>query len=144
MDVTRGRLGFAADWLTAGALLLGTILVAALVVRELRTTPRTQTAPTETASASAVAVPAEAVSVPALMLGSGEIKVGDSMAQANARLAPAAANVTLTRQGTERGPLGPREIRWYQLSAPTGTSFIVVLEPFERRGEPRIAAIYLI
>jgi len=39
-----------------------------------------------------------------------------------------------------RGPLGAREIRSYQLA---GTKFILVFEPFERRGEPRVAAIYL-
>jgi hypothetical protein len=79
--------------------------------------------------------------VPVLTLGTSEIKVGDLMSAAVSRLAAAAPGLQQVRRATERGPIGLREIRWYQLS---GTSFIVVFEPFERRGEPRIAAIYLI
>jgi len=48
--------------------------------------------------------------------------------------------VTLVNQTLERGPIGTREIRSYQLG---GTRFIMVFEPFERQGEPRVAAIYL-
>ena len=48
--------------------------------------------------------------------------------------------MTLVRQSEERGPLGPRETRVLQLG---GTNFILVFEPFERKGESKVAAIYL-
>ena len=131
IDATRTRLSFTGEWLTAALFLAATLIVAVLVVRELRTTPPPEPAPTATA------VPSDAVSVPTLVLGPNEIRVGDLEADALARLD---RSVTLVKQSTERGPLGARSVRWYQLS---GTSFILVFEPFERRGTPRVAAIYL-
>ena len=131
IDATRTRLSFTGEWLTAALFLAATLIVAVLVVRELRTAPRSEPAPTATA------VPPDAVSVPTLVLGTNEIRVGDLEADALARLD---RSVTLVKQSTERGPLGARSVRWYQLS---GTSFILVFEPFERRGTPRVAAIYL-
>ena len=138
MDATRPRPSISGDWLIAAALLGATLLVGVLVVRELHDAPRAVAATTEPASATSVAVPSDAVSVPTLMLGAGnEIRVGDARGDALARLD---ATVTLVKQAEERGPLGPREIRAYQLA---GTKFILVFEPFERRGAPRVAAIYL-
>ncbi len=138
MEVTRTPPSISGDWLTAAALLAATLLVGVLVVRELRVAPRAVAAATEAASATSVAVPADAVSVPTLMLGAGnEIRVGDARGDALARLD---ASVTLVKEAQERGPLGAREIRAYQLA---GTRFILVFEPFERRGAPRVAAIYL-
>jgi hypothetical protein len=138
MEVTRTPPSIFGDWLTAAALLGATVLVGVLVVRELRVAPRAAAATTEPVSATSVAVPSDAVSVPTLMLGAGnEIRVGDARGDALARLD---ATVTLVKQAEERGPLGAREIRAYQLA---GTSFILVFEPFERRGAPRVAAIYL-
>jgi hypothetical protein len=63
--------------------------------------------------------------------------VGDRVDEAVARLG---AGVKLVGRSVGQGLLGSREIRSYDLS---GTKFILVLEPFERRGEPRVAAIYL-
>jgi hypothetical protein len=139
MEVTRTRPSLSGDWLIAAALLAATILVGALVVRELRDVPRaTAAAAAESASAGSVSMPADAVSVPTLMLGAGnEIRVGDARDAALARLG---ATVTLLKQSEQRGPLGVRELRAYQLA---GTKFILVFEPFERRGAPRVAAIYL-
>ena len=138
MDATRTRPSFAGDWLMAGAFLVGTVLVALLIVRELRSTSATHAGATSTVSPSSAAVPAEAVSVPTLMLGeANQLRVGDRAADAIAHLDQ---KVTLLSKVTERGPLGDREIRSYQLAA---TRFIVVLEPFERGGEPRVAGIYL-
>jgi hypothetical protein len=138
MEVTRTRPSLSGDWLIAAALLGATILVGALVVRELRDVPRATAAAAESASAGSVSMPADAVSVPTLMLGAGnEIRVGDARDAALARLDK---TVTLIKQSEERGPLGAREIRAYQLA---GTNFILVFEPFERRGAPRVAAIYL-
>jgi hypothetical protein len=137
IDAPRHRLGFSGEWLTAALLLIGTLLVGLLIVRELRVAPAAATSP-EPAASSATAVPADAVSVPTLMVGgSHEIKVGDRAADALKQLV---SPVTLVKQTVERGPIGDREIRLYQLA---GTQFIVVFEPFERKGELRVAAIYL-
>jgi hypothetical protein len=142
MEVTRTPPSIFGDWLTAAALLGATVLVGVLVVRELRVAPRAAAATTEPVSATSVSVPSDAVSVPTLMLGAGnEIRVGDARGDALARLdAVVGETVTLVKQAEERGPLGAREIRAYQLA---GTRFILVFEPFERRGAPRVAAIYL-
>jgi len=138
MEATRPRPNISGDWFIAAALLAATLLVGVLVVRELRGAPRAVAGAAEPATAAAVAVPPDAVSVPALLLGAGnEIRVGDARGEALARLD---ASVTLVSQAAERGPLGVREVRAYQLA---GTKFILVFEPFERRGAPRVAAIYL-
>ena len=44
------------------------------------------------------------------------------------------------REEADRGRLGQRLTRFYEYA---GFRFIVVYEPFERNGEPRIGAIYL-
>ena len=139
MLATRPRLSSSGEWLTAAAFLAATLLVGSLVVRELRGVPQAFSGPTEQPSAAtSEAVPPEAVSVPALMLGAAnEIRVGD---RADAAVSRLDAGVVLVKTTVEGGPLGPREVRSYQLS---GTRFILVFEPFERRGEPRVAAIYL-
>src|SRR2546422_10901803 len=137
IDAPRSRVSFTGEWLTAAVLLVGTVLVGLLIVRELRVAPAAAGAP-EPVSSSATAVPADAVSVPTLMVsGAHEIKVGDLAADALGQLG---SPVTLVNQTLERGPIGTREIRSYQLG---GTRFIIVFEPFERRGELRVAAIYL-
>jgi hypothetical protein len=137
MEATRPRPSISGDWFIAAALLAATLLVGVLVVRELRVAPRAAVA-AEPVTTPTVAVPPDAVSVPTLMLGAGnEIRVGDARGEALARLD---SSVTLVSQAEERGPLGVREVRAYQLA---GTKFILVFEPFERRGAPRVAAIYL-
>jgi hypothetical protein len=84
------------------------------------------------------ALPARAVSVPALLLMDGtHVRVGESQ-EAVAGVLGAAAEV-----GTpvlDQGALGPRETRFYDHR---GTRFVLVFEPFERGGPPRVAAIYL-
>jgi len=138
MLAIRPRLSSSGEWLTAAAFLAATLLVGSLVVRELRGAPPAFSSPTAQSSSTSEAVPPEAVSVPKLMLGvTNEISVGDRADEAVARLD---AGVVLVKTAVERGPLGPREVRSYELS---GTRFILVLEPFERRGELRVAAIYL-
>ena len=138
MSATGTRLRFSGEWLTAAAFLAATLVVGLLVVRELRGAPQAFSEGREPSGMTSVGVPPEAVSVPKLMLGeANEIRVGDRAGDALARLE---AGVVLIKTALERGPLGPREVRWYELS---GTRFILVVEPFERRGEPRVAAIYL-
>ena len=138
MYATGSRLRFSGEWVAAAAFLAATLVVGSLVVRELRVAPQAFGDGGEKTSTASAGVPLEAVSVPKLMLGeANEIGVGDRVDVAVARLG---AGVVLTKTAVERGPLGPREVRSYELS---GTRFILVLEPFERGGEPRVAAIYL-
>jgi hypothetical protein len=142
MQATRVRLhlGPAVEWAVAAVFLLCTLGVAALIVRELRTAPRTAPPVVTAAQAAAlpVIVPARAVSVPSLLLRDGrQIRVGDTLAHVNGitpwRAAPG-------RETVDRGALGERLSRAYEYQ---GTSFVVVFEPFERAGVPRVAAIYL-
>ncbi|MGE5243710.1 MAG: hypothetical protein ACM3SQ_05745 [Betaproteobacteria bacterium] len=136
MEATRTRPSFAGEWLAAAAFLVATLVVGLLVVRELRMAPPPPVAAGEPASSADV--PVDAVSVPAIMQGTPEeVKVGDRAEVALARVGAAAV---LTRAVTKRGPLGARSIRSYLLG---GTRFILVLEPFERNGEARVAGIYL-
>jgi hypothetical protein len=135
------RLSFAlenyAEWVTAGLFLAATCVVALLVVRELRVAPQAFAPAGSSAATATATVPPEAVSVPTLMLGAHEIRVGDP---ARDTLSSLDRSIVLVKQTDERGPLGPRQVRSYQLA---GTSFILVFEPFERSGESRVAAIYL-
>jgi hypothetical protein len=137
MLATRPRFGLGAEWLTACVFLVATVVVAVLVVRALRITPPTL-ARTAHPAVTASSIPPRAVSVPTLVLGVQEIRVGDSLSQATDRLA--AAKVVMLKSTEDVGVLGHREARSYQLGA---TRFIVVMEPFERGGTPRVAAIYL-
>jgi hypothetical protein len=135
-DATRTRLSFTGEFFIAAGFLVATAVVGLLIVREIRVEPRPLTTATEPAPVEAV--PPDSISIPALMLGeTTQIRVGDRAEPALARLG---AGATLIRQTSSRGVLGPRELRSYDLS---GTKFMLVLEPFERGGEPRVAAIYL-
>src|SRR5262249_29962512 len=126
-----------AEWLIAALFLAATCIVALLVVRELRVAPQAFAQASSQATTATATVPPEAVSVPTLMLGAQEIRVGDPADDTLKRLDP---SIVLVTQADERGPLGPRQVRSYQLA---GTNFILVFEPFERSGESRVAAIYL-
>lgn len=138
MDATRARLSFEehhvsarVEWAIATAILAVAVLVAALLVRELRVAPwaldRTPESP------AATVMPREAVSVPVLVLAAGrEVHVGEARADAVASL----GSLTLLKRTEEPGRLGAREVRSYQ-------GVTLVLEPFERAGDPRVAAIYL-
>jgi hypothetical protein len=137
MDVTRPHLSFPTEWITASIFLVATLVVGSLIVRELRVPSTLPAAATLPQSVVQPTVPSDAVSAPTLVLGNGvELAVGEPVATAESKLAAA----TLADRTSERGPLGPREIRFYNLA---GTRFIIVVEPFERGGEMRIAGIYL-
>jgi hypothetical protein len=141
MEATRARFGFAAEWLVAAGFLLATVLVGSLIVRELRT-PRASATPAPDAdSTSAVvpaAVPSGAISVPVLLLLDGkEIRVGDSVEQVAKALGSAAE---VGKAVVERGPIGERLTRFYEHQ---GSKFVLVFEPFEAKGRPRVAGIYL-
>jgi hypothetical protein len=144
MDAVRfsgSRLAPLFEWLIAVAFLLATIAVVSLVVRELRgpvrisaDAPAVQPVP----SSMPPAVPARAVSVPVLpFLDGKEVRVGETAAVVAERLGRAAES---GRQEIDRGTVGERLTRFYEYG---GSKFILVFEPFERGGEPRVAAIYL-
>ena len=138
MLATRPRPSISGEWLTAAAFLAATLVVGFLVVRELRVVPQAFSPSSRPSTTTSTAVPPDAVSVPALMLGStNEIHVGDRVDDAIGRLGRESIAIKTV---IERGPLGPREVRLYELA---GTKFVLVLEPFERQGAPRVAAIYL-
>jgi hypothetical protein len=138
----RARFGGAVEWAIAVAFLAATVAVGSLIVREMRV------APPAGAAAAVVqpppptplpaAVPERAVSIPALPLADGrEIKVGETLSVVSRRLGRAAES---GRQEVDRGALGERLTRFYEYE---GVRFILVFEPFERSGEPRVAHIYL-
>ena len=137
----RYRIAPLVEWIVAAGFLLATIAVASLVVRELRGPVKvladTPAARPVVASMPA-AVPPRAVSVPVLpFLDGKEIRIGQTAGFVAAQLGRAAES---GRQEIDRGTLGERMTRFYEYA---GSKFIVVFEPFERNGEPRVAAIYL-
>jgi hypothetical protein len=138
---SRFRLAPVFEWLVAAAFLLATFAVAALILQELRA-PTVRVGASQPArplaASTPAAIPARAVSVPVLpFLDGKEIKVGETFSAVAARLGRAAE---VGRQEVDRGSLGERLTRFYEYA---GSRFIVVFEPFERDGEPRVAAIYL-
>ena len=135
----RVRLGSALEWFVAALFLVATLAVAALIVREMRVAPAAvAAAPEPTSYAIPAAVPSRAISVPVLLLLDGkQIKVGDSVETVAATLGRSAE---VGRQLVDRGALGERLTRFYEHD---GTRFVLVFEPFERNGTPRVAGIYL-
>jgi hypothetical protein len=137
---TAFRLGPVIEWLVAAAFLCATVAVGSMIVQELRApVPRR---PVEAARPPVATVPpsipARAVSVPVLpFLDGKEVRIGQTASAVAARLGRAAES---GRQEVDRGSLGERLTRFYEYG---GTRFIVVFEPFERNGEPRVMAIYL-
>ena len=137
----RLRIAPIVEWMVAAAFLCATVAVASLVVRELQGPARViaETPPARTLVASMpAAVPPRAVSVPVLpFLDGKEIRIGATAAAVAMSLGRAAES---GRQEVDRGTLGERLTRFYEYA---GSRFILVFEPFERNGEPRVAAIYL-
>jgi hypothetical protein len=136
----RARFGAAVEWVIAAAFLAATLTVGSLILRELRAEPSPAgQAPVVSATpALPPSVPERAVSIQSLPLADGsEVKVGETLSTVSARLGRAAES---GRQEIDRGALGERLTRFYERE---GVRFILVFEPFERRGEPRVAAIYL-
>jgi hypothetical protein len=136
---TTHRLSAAAEWLVAALFLAATLWVTVMIVGELRPDPTIRAAPSAPPSSASVprAVPARAVSVPVLALAEGELRIGQSLGAISARLGRAAES---GRQEVDQGLLGERLTRFYEVQ---GTRFILVFEPSERRGEPKLIAIYL-
>lgn len=140
MDVIRARFGSALEWIVAAGFLIATLAVGSLIVRELRTVTNVQPARAEERGPSMppAGVPARAISVPVLLLLDGkEIRVGDSVEHVAGLLGRGAE---VGSQTAEPAALGMRLTRFYEHA---GTRFILVFEPFERNGRPRVAAIYI-
>jgi hypothetical protein len=139
-SVARARFGAVVEWAIAVAFLAATFAVGSLVLRELRAEPAATAAPLVSSVPASLpaSVPERAVSIQALPLADGaQIKVGETLSVVSARLGRAAES---GRQEIDQGALGERLTRFYEYE---GVRFILVFEPFERSGEPRVAAIYL-
>ncbi len=143
MDALRSRVAFrfgpVVEWLIAAAFLCATVAVGSLIVQELRSPARARAAAQparQLITTIPAAIPARAVSVPMLpFLDGKEIRVGETASAVARRLGRAAES---GRQEVDRGNLGERLIRFYEYG---GSRFIVVFEPFERNGEPRVVGI---
>ena len=138
MHATHARLSLESDhladhlhWAAFAAIVVIAIVLASLIVRELRFASSFGAATSEVAAATVL--PREAVSVPTLVVAEGRhVRVGEARSDAIAQL----ASLKLLKRTDEAGPLGAREVRAYQ-------GVTLVFEPFERAGDPRVAAIYL-
>lgn len=141
MDALRVRFAPVVEWAVAAAFLAATVSVGTLVLGALRAPHVPRSAPSvarTVVAATPAAIPSGAVSVPVLPFRDGrEIRVGDTATSVATRLGRAAES---GRQEIDRGALGERLTRFYEYG---GFRFILVFEPFERNGEPRVAAIYL-
>jgi hypothetical protein len=141
MDALRLRLASALEWAVAAAFLAATVGVATLILHDMRGSSvgaAAQAAPPPAVSAIPPTVPMGAVSVPILSFdNTRSIRIGDPAAAVTERLGRSAET---GREEVDRGRLGQRLTRFYEYG---GFRFIVVYEPFERNGQPRISAIYL-
>ena len=143
MSALRLRLASALEWGVAAIFLAATVAVASLILRNLVPEASGRAAAASATVEPAIpgtpaAVPAGAVSVPVLPFKDGkEIRVGDTVSAVMERLGRGAET---GREEADRGRLGQRLTRFYEYA---GFRFIVVYEPFERKGEPRAGAIYL-
>lgn len=142
MEMTRVRFGSAIEWVLAAAIIAATFGIGSVVLRELRTVsaamPVNAREAQPAANALPAGVPARAVSVPVLLLTDGkDVRVGDTVAAIAARLGREAE---VGSQTVDRGRFGDRLTRFYEHA---GTRFVLVFEPFEQNGPPKVAAIYL-
>jgi hypothetical protein len=142
VEAIRARFGSALEWLVAAAFIVAVVAVVSVVWRELRTVSATMPVIAQESPADSVkppaGIPARAVSVPVLLLPGGQsVRVGEGVAAIAARLGREAE---VGSQTAERARFGERLTRFYEHQ---GTRFVLVFEPFEDRGEPKVAAIYL-
>ena len=140
MEATRvrPRLAPTGEWLVATLFLLATIGVSMLILRELCTPVVLPATAAEVEPAEVPAsIPPQAVLVSSLLLMDGSvIHVGDT----EARIAEQLRTATLEGSAEDRGAIGRRITRAYLFE---GTRFLLVFEPFERRGALRVAGIYI-
>jgi hypothetical protein len=141
MEATRARFGSAIEWVLAAVFIVAAAVIGSGVMRELRTVNAAVPVIAREASTPTVVpagVPPRAVSVPVLLLaGRKEVRVGDTASEIATLLGRSAEVGT---QAVERAPFGDRLIRFYEYQ---NTQFVLVFEPFEKGGEPKVAGIYL-
>ena len=143
MQATRVRYESLLEWAVAAASMVALVALGSLVMREFRTVSAVmpviaREAPPAPVVAAPAGVPARAVSVPMLLLSDGnEVRVGETLSAIAERLGRQAE---AGLQSVERAAFGERLTRFYEHA---GTQFVLVFEPFEQDGEPRIAAIFL-
>jgi hypothetical protein len=140
MQATSRRFVSFLEWVVAAAVVAILAALGTIVVREIRTvnavTPviAGETLPEAPPAAGG---PLRAVSVPMLLLPDGiAIRVGERLDSVAARLTRA---VEIRPEVAEPSHPGQRVTRFYEYA---GARFVLVFEPFEPDGEPRIAAIY--
>lgn len=140
MEATRVRFESFVEWAVAAAFIAAMLAVSSLVVREFRTVSAVMPviARESLPPAAPAGVPSRAVSVPVLLLADGrEVRVGDTLPAVAARLGRQAE---VGAHSVQRTPQGETLVRFYEHA---GTQFVLVFEPFEWGGEPKVAAIYL-
>ena len=141
MDAARFGFGAIVEWAVAAAAILAVVALASFADREVRTVTAVtpviaREAPPQVIAAPA-AIPPGAISVPLLLLSDGtKINIGDTASQVAARLGH---NEESAPPSVERAPHGERLTRTYEHQ---GLRFRLVLEPFDKGSEPRVAAIY--
>jgi hypothetical protein len=139
MEATRARFGSAIEWVLAAVFIAAVALIGSNIVGELRTMNAAipvSARETSTPTIMPAGVPPRAVSVPVLLLtGRKEVRVGDTASEIATLLGRSAEVGT---QSVERAPYGERLIRFYEYEH---TRFVLVFEPFEEGGEPKVAAI---
>ena len=140
MQATRRRFVSFLEWLAAAAVVAALAALGSIVAREIRTvnavTPviAVESLPDAPPAAGG---PLRAVSVPMLLLSDGfAIRVGERLDSVTARLTNASE---IRPEVAEPSPAGQRLTRFYEYG---GSRFVLVFEPFEPKGELRIAAIY--
>jgi len=141
MEATRARFGSVLEWIVAAAFMVAAFFGGSVIMRELRTVDAAMPVIAREAVVNVVApdgLPPRAVSVPVLLLPDGrQVRVGETFAAIAGRLGREAEVGTQT---VEPGRFGDRLTRFYEHQ---GTRFVLVFEPLERDGVPKVAAIYL-
>ncbi len=141
MQATRVPFVSFLEWIVAAGVVATVATLGSIVAREIRTVnPVTPVIAGESLPDPPVpaGVPSRAVSVPMLLLPEGRaVRVGDRLDAIDVRLAGASE---IRPPAVESAAAGERMTRFYEYA---GTRFVLVFEPFERKGAPRIAAIYL-
>ena len=141
MDALRVRFGSVLEWAVAAAFFAATVAVATLIlhdVRAARVRPPSVTPTAATITEVPASVPKGAVSLPVLTLRDGKtVRIGDTAASIATALGPGAET---GREQADQGRLGERLTRFYDYG---GFRFVLVYEPFERKGERRVSGIYL-
>ena len=141
MEATRARFGSVLEWIVAAAFMVAAFFGGSVIMRELRTVDAAMPVIAREAVVNVVApdgLPPRAVSVPVLLLPDGrQVRVGETFAAIAGRLGREAEVGTQT---VEPGRFGDRLTRFYEHQ---GTRFVLVFEPSERDGVPKVAAIYL-